>query len=98
MCGQCHEVFRATLVGDSECCIVSSAAAFNSVEGHRLSRRGIVGQNWAVPKPDKLCRLKRRIHDYDAAPPVSGTPAPLGIFLARRGRTSPRPSCASCTR
>lgn len=61
-----NEVFRKTLVGDSGC-VVLSAVALNSVEGHRLSRHGIVGQNWAVPKPGKLCRLKRRILDCDAA-------------------------------
>lgn len=61
-----NEVFRKILVGDSGC-IVSSAVALNSVEGHRLSQHGIVGQNWAVPKPDKLRRLKRRILDCDAA-------------------------------
>lgn len=37
-----NEVFRKTLVGDSGC-VVSSAMALNSVEGHRLSRHGIVG-------------------------------------------------------
>ena len=62
--------WSVTLLGDSVG-VSRRRRRLNSVEEHRLSRRGIVGRNVDGAKASfRLCRLKRRTPDCDAARPA----------------------------